>query len=263
LRRLLLAALPLLALCGTAPAAGAKTCVPAGATALASAPPHELYRFLRGPITACDGSSPPLELGGWADDTKPPLAWPRTTRVTALGGDCAALADFNASAYGGDGVVTAYNLQAGTSWPLGTYVANTFTRTSFGPPAFGAACSATWTVTEESGKTVIRHDETLAAPAEAAAVAAHPGTRPKPRRAPSLTRSGGRVRVGVALNAEARGVTVIVGGKPISAAHPPQTLTLALSSSASRSLRRGSRYPVAVTACDDGCATTSYRVTLR
>lgn len=244
-------------------ASAAGSCVPAGATALGSASPHQLYRFLRGPITACDGTRPPVELGGWEDDTKPPLAWPRTTRVSALQGDCAALSDFDASAYGGAGVVTAYNLKTGTSWQLDTYVANQFGQVSIRPPSFSADCSATWTVTEQVGKTVMRHDEALAAPADAAPLPAHPGVRPVPRRTPTLSRRTGRVRVRVTLNREARGLTVVVGGKRVAVAHPPQTTSVALSASASRGFVRGKSYRVVVTACDDGCATSTYRVPLR
>lgn len=248
------------ALAAPAGAAGLRTCVPAGATALASAAPHQLYRYLRGPITACQGSRTPAELGGWADDSKPPLPWPRTTRVVALQGDCAALSDFQATAYGGSGGVTAFNLRTGTSWPLGAYGSSALGGSQWSTPVFAPDCSATWTVTETGlGANAETRTESVAAPADAATLSLRPGSRPRLRRATLTIDRSQRVRLRVNVDRAPRAVTAVVAGVRIAVRTTAQTTTLTLPR---RRLVAGWRYVVTIVACDDGCATSTTRVRL-
>lgn len=257
----------LAALVAAVPAAGAAEtgrCVPAGAARLAGAPPHHLYRFLRGPVTACDGSGAPVELGGWADDSKPPLPWPRVTRALALSGSCVALSDFQATAYGGTGQVFAVDLRSRTTWPLGSYSAGAFGSTSFGPIVFGTDCSATWTVTEKPLNDVpTTREASVAPPSNAPRLAAHPGVRPRAQRAPVLSRTpAGRLTVRVALDRAPRAVTVVVAGTSAAILTTSRSPRVTLPARRTRALRPGRRYPVTVIACDDGCATGRFRVAL-
>jgi hypothetical protein len=226
---------------------------------------YSLYRYLRGPITACRGGSRHLELGGWHDDSKPPLPWPRRTRVVTGGGHCIALSEFRGTPYGGTNAVTVFDLKAGTSWSLGTYSVSQFTSSQMEALSLSADCSAAWIVREATvGGPTTRQPQSQPAPADADRLSRRRGVRPEVRRVSPLSRDRLlRVALRVRLSRAPRAVTAVIGGKRTAIRTTATSTRLRLSRRDSRSFKAGRRYAITVIACADGCAVTRFRAALR
>lgn len=271
----------------TAHADPAGGCAPLGSSDAGSHSPVRLYRYAGGPITACiDTVRGSTELGGWTDGGSPREGNLVRTTVSAVQGDCVALTTTTEEGETSSFTRTSvFDVRAKTVWFLGGSTGNQYVSTSVGTPIFGPACSAAWrysesefggygldvvrtadargTLTADAGTTLEQAAATLAgAPPTAATIPAHAGTRPRLTRAPTLTRTpSGRITAQFVLNRAARSVTIVFAGS--ASVRTPRGTSVRTTVAGGAAAKRGATHAVTVTACQDGCATKTYRVKLR